>query len=460
MTFSLKTTTAARILKEERRRDPNNYLILYLQHYNDAIRLIITDDESLYEPFRENHEKRREIMDEAPEGTPYYHWLEAEMLFQLGLAQIKYGTKISGASKVYSSYKLIRENEKLYPRFLEDDRLVATFDMAFANIPPVLRWAAWMIGISGDMERGFEKMESYHREALRHPGLADESIFYMILAYKIRWEEDEGWRFIQSLDEEYYNITLTGFFYANLAMFSGRNDDALQILMNLRERSPEIPFYAMDYIQGRCYLNKLDPGAGACLERFIGEAPVQDYKKDACNRLSWHYLLNGDTERYEHYRSKVATIGADLRDRDREAIAESRTGYRPNVRLLKARLLFDGGYNEPAWDQVNGVEREELDFLPYALEYHYRRGRLFYRSDELPESIAEMEWVIRHGSDQPYTFATRAALHLGQVYEEQGETEKAAEYYALCIDLYDSGHSAEGIANKAEMALKTLDARR
>jgi hypothetical protein len=43
------------------------------------------------------------------------------------------------------------------------------------------------------------------------------------------------------------------------------------------------------------------------------------------------------------------------------------------------------------------------------------------------------------------------------LYEETGHREKAIQYYALCIDLYDSDHSAEGVENKAEKRKEILE---
>ena len=45
-------------------------------------------------------------------------WLQAEMLFQTGLAQVKFGTRINGVYKMLSSYKRIKEHRKKYPAVL------------------------------------------------------------------------------------------------------------------------------------------------------------------------------------------------------------------------------------------------------------------------------------------------------------------------------------------------------
>jgi len=65
--------------------------------------------------------------------------------------------------------------------------------------------------------------------------------------------------------------------------------------------------------------------------------------------------------------------------------------------------------------------------------------------------------VVNKGRDEDNTFATRATLALGEIYNEQGEKEKAIYCYELCLDLYDSDHTAEGVENKAEKRLEKLE---
>jgi tetratricopeptide (TPR) repeat protein len=455
--YSLRPETARAILAEEERIHPDNSYRIFLEHYCDAIEIVILEDESKYEIFREKYYERRDILDEEDESSPFHQMIEAEMLMHLGLSYIKFGSMLKGAGKVFSSYKLIKANQEDFPDFIYDDKLAGAYNMIFANIPPVVRWAARMIGIRGDMEKGFEQIKQYHEKVVDIPGMAEESVLVMNFGYKIMWREAEGYQFLSSLDSRFYNCTLISYFYANHAAWAAENDLALELLSQIDRDELEVEFYGMDYLTGRCKLNRLDDDADVWLRRYLNGFPGDDYKKDVSNRLSWYYFIQGDKGAYKHYKNLVEEIGDDLRDRDREAIIEASLEYDPNIHLLKARLLFDGGYYNLSDNQLDEFDPETIDFKPYILEYHYRRGRVYQKTARYEEAVTELNKTIEMGEDEDLTFATRAALALGELYEETGDRENAMKSYELCLDLYDSDHSAEGIENKAEKRLERLE---
>jgi hypothetical protein len=396
-------------------------------------------------------------MDEDDETSPYHLMLEGEMYLHLGLSYLKFGNKVNGARKVYSAYKLIEDNEELFPDFIMDDKMSGMFDMMFANIPPVVRWAARIIGLNGDLEGGFEKIMNYHDSVITIPGFAEESILVVNFAYKLTWNEPEGYEFLKNLDPRFYESTLVSYFYANLASWSAENDLALEILGSIDKDRIEVPFYGMDYLTGRCKLYKLDKNADEYFITYLNNFPGKDYKKDVCNRLSWHYYVLGDRPAFLRYKEMVSRVGEDLRDRDREAILESELPYDPKLELLKARLLFDGGYYEKAEDELKKLAISDLELVPYLLEYHYRKGRIFQKTGRTDRAVQELARTIQLGRDEDYTFATRAALALGEIYTELDKKDLAIEYYELCLDLYDSDHTAEGVENKAEKKLEALE---
>ena len=455
--FSLKIHSARKILLEEKEQNPANVYALYLENYCDVMELIVTEDESKYERFREDFYVRRDIMDEDDEDSPYHLMLKSEMYFTLGLAYMKFGSKLKGASKIYYSYQLIKENQEKFPGFWMNDKMAGVYSMIFANIPPVVRWAARILGLRGDTDKGFRQLKDYYERAIELPGYAEESILFMNFSYKLRWKEEEGYRFLADLDPVFYNSVLITYFYANDASFSAENDLALKLLENVDRNSLEIEFYWLDYLTGRCKLNRLDKDADIFLKKYLDNFPGEDYKKDVCNRLSWFYLLQDDKAGFHKYRNMVKDVGSDLRDRDREAILESELPYEPNVQLLKARLLFDGGYYHEA-DSVLAIFLSSSVFtVPYALEYDYRKGRIYQKLSKYDQAISKLQMTIDQGKDEPYTFAVRAALQLGLIYEEQHNYEKAAEYFNLCIDLYDSDHTVAGVENKAEKRLEKVE---
>jgi len=454
---SLRIATAREILRQEKKNNPDNAYVLYLEHYCDVVELIILEDQSKYEMFRENYYLRRDRLDEEDENDPYHHLIKAEMKFHLGLSYLKFGGKVNGALKIYRAYNILKSNIENHPDFWLNEKMAGIFSMAFANIPPSIRWATQMLGMRGDIKEGFEQLATYQKKVEEIPGLAEEGIVALYFGYKLKWDEKGGYAFFSGLDPKFMDCTLILFFYANSASRSARNDTALEMLDSIAARNIEVNFHGMEYLKGRCKLNKLEPDADIYLLNYLNNYPGTDYKKDVCNRLSWHYRVHGNQANFLKYKNMVKEVGDDLRDRDREANLESELDYDLHINLLKARLLFDGGYYDLSAENLDMVTDKDLQILPYKLEYHYRWGRVLQRTGELDRAIAELKQTIELGKDEPYTFAARAALQLGLIYEEREQYELAAENFDLCRDIYDSDVTVDGVDNRAEKGLERVE---
>ena len=456
--FSLHLISARQTLKQERANNPDNAFPIYLEHLCEFVELNLSEDESSFEQFRDNYYARRELMDEMDDGSPYHKLFASEMLFHLGVSYLKFAGRFKGSAKIYGSYKILQENLEEYPDFWQNKKMEGVYHLIFGNIPSSVKWAARMLGLSGDLDQGMELLNEYYQQSKDLPGFDIDGIIFMIFAYKFTWDEEGGFQFVANLDPDYYNYTLITYFYANMAAASSRNDVALTYFEKVRELKPEVTFYVLDYVEGKAKLNRLDDDADVLIKRFLDNYPGEDFKKDAMNRLSWNALLNGDLSGFEFFKARVTDVGDDLRDRDREAIIESQLPYIPNTELLKSRLLFDGGYYDTAWNCLQAISPANLKFIPYKLEYFYRKGRISQKTGQINEAIVALEKTIELGADEDYTFATRAALQLAQIYEESGNYNMALYYYQLCDDLYDSDHTTDGIENKTEIGIDRMEA--
>jgi tetratricopeptide (TPR) repeat protein len=231
---------------------------------------------------------------------------------------------------------------------------------------------------------------------------------------------------------------------------------ALQILSGIHPPELQVTFYSLDYVTGRCKLNHLEPDANIYLEKYLAGYPGLDFKKDVCNRLSYYYLIQGDLKKYHSYKSKVMTIGQEIRDRDQEAALESQSGIVPQVALLKARLLCDGGYFDEALAIMKSIDPEQLTEKSHQLEYHYRLGRILQLSGKPEKAIPELTFAYDEGKSEPYTYATRAAFFLGRIYEDRKDYAQSNDWYERSIDAFSPAHTTEGVKDAAEKGEKRI----
>jgi hypothetical protein len=457
--LDLKTRTAREILQKENAVNPQNGFTVYLEHYCECIELIATEDINIYEKIINNYSKRMEEMDRMDDGSPYNAWLQAEMLFQTGLAQVKFGTRANGVYKMLSSYERIKDHRKKYPQFWQNQKLTGIFNIILNNIPPFLHWAADIFGFSGDSGLGIYQLQQYGIKAREVPGLAEESVIMTNLGFLLSRQEVEAFKFMNAQDPAVLKLNLVKYLYANAASFVYRNDLTLKLLTEIHQNDLQVNFYALPYITGRCKLNHLEKDARKYLEDFMDDYTVLDYKKAACNRISYCYLLEGNMQKFEEYREKVATVGQALRDRDREALIESGSSLIPHTGLLKAQLLCDGGYFSQADSILKSIDPNLLSQTAYKLEYYYRKGRICQLTGKTDLAINEFNEAFYQGSSLPYAFATRSALQLGNIYEDMKNYPLSLQWFENCLHTYNSSYADDGVEQMAEKGIKRLKAK-
>lgn len=457
--LDLRLKDARSLIAGEKKQNPGNGYTIYLEHYCESVELIATEDIAVYEHLIDSYSDRMDELERLDDGTPVSKWLQAEILFQTGLAQLKFGTRINGATKILSSYERIKEHRRKYPQFYQNQKLTGIFNILLDNVPSFLKWAADLFGYSGDSTLGLFQLTDYAEKTKTIPGLAEDAMIMVNLGYLMARQEKEAFIYLDGQPTEMLSLTLPRYLYANAASFVYRNDKALKTLSEIDKSRLQVSFYALPYSLGRAKLNHLEKDANVFLEDFLSNYPVLDYKKATCNRLSFYYLIEGNLAKYEEYKEKVFTVGQDLRDRDREAMNESSDPVMPHAGLLKARLLCDGGYFAEALSILQPIDLTSLKEKSYLLEYYYRKGRIFQLDGHPDQAIQELTRSYEQGKTDPFTFATRSALYLGKIYEDRKDYANANQWYQKCLDIYSSVHTTEGVKVDAEKGLKRIKGR-
>jgi tetratricopeptide (TPR) repeat protein len=148
-------------------------------------------------------------------------------------------------------------------------------------------------------------------------------------------------------------------------------------------------------------------------------------------------------------------FGKAISDDDKDALAEAKDSLPPDVTLLRARLLFDGGYYIRAVKEISYFRLSNKLSLKDELEYTYRYARLFHKISMADKAIQYYQLTFEKGKNERYYYAANSALLLANIYEGEKEYAKANEYYEQCLSLRSHDYQ-NSIDQKAQAGLERV----
>jgi hypothetical protein len=90
-----------------------------------------------------------------------------------------------------------------------------------------------------------------------------------------------------------------------------------------------------------------------------------------------------------------------------------------------------------------------------SLEYTYRLARIADKLGAQDEALSGYHGVVEAGMGSSWYFPSNAALHLGMIYEERGDTIMALQFYQTCLKMNQSAYRNR-IGNKAKGGIRRL----
>ncbi len=462
---SLRFDEGLALLKTEKTTNPENVIPYYVENYVDFLKLFISEDATLFNTLEPNKDLRIAKIKESDEDSPYYNYCLAEINLQWAFSRIKFKEYFTAVSEINKAYKLLEENEKKFPDFVPNHKGLGLLHAIIGTIPDDFKWTTTLIGVTGTIKQGVSELASVLSSSMKNSEyryLKTESIF-MLTFIQLNFQSNK----VQAIklgkyleDTSYVSLTkcnpLLCYAAASIAIRTGANDKAIEILLSRPKTSEYYPFYYLDYLTGVAKLNRLDFDCYKYLTSFLTNFKGQNYIKAAWQKLAWYYLINKNTQKYTEKMGYAVTFGNAMVDEDNQALLEAKSKTIPNTRLLIARLLFDGGYYQQALDSLTRLKPDVFcvttkDYL----EYTYRLGRIYDDLGNSTQAILFYQMTISNGSEFTYYYAANSSLQLGLIYENLKDTVKAKYYYGLCSTMKNTEYK-NSISQKAKAGLNRL----
>ncbi len=452
----LRFAEARTVIAAERKAE--NTAPLLLDDYMDFIQVFLNENNEEYQRLYALTAARIRQFEALSEASPWRLYGRGEIRLHWGLAALKFRSYWTAFSLFRSAWSDFQENVRRHPQFILSQKSLGLLEAAVGSIPQSYKGFASMLGFSGSIVGGLARVERVCRSKPTEPALHlfhhEASLLACWLRLHLLQDPQGAWSMVLSACSQYQQYPFACFIRANVAMNSGRNDEAIQTLQSRTVGSNKQAFWYLDFMLGQALMHKLDTTAEFYLRRYLVRFKGQNYLKRAARDLAWMALLKGDMEWYNKYLSLVRTMGQEHTDEDRQALRDAWQKYPPDVRLLKARLLCDGGYYAQALLVLGSNSYTQV---PEQTEYHYRRGRILHELKRWPEAEIAYLQAINQGRNLERYFAANAALQLGLIYETQKRADEAAQYFNMAISGFpENKEYRNGIEQKARAGLQRI----
>lgn len=458
--ISLRFKNAQKLLENEKKLNPTNLYPDYLNSYIEFLKVFISEDKSVYDEYLQNREMLLEKLELLPENNEYKNYLLSNVSLQTAIAESKFGDYFSAAYNVRKSFLEAKENYLRFPDFKLQLITLSVLHILIGMIPDKYHWLLSLISMEGTVPQGLDELDTVLFYTKKYPDefgyLKSEILFYMgFVEMNIGINEKKKQILMSEIEPLAEENHLLGFLYVNMLRRGGENDKALSLLNNIIDNNDGYyEVYYLNYLRADCKLRKLESNSKNDFEYFLKNFKGINYIKDAKRKIAWGFLIQGDTAGYLKNIKEVERVGNLFVGIDKEAQKEAQSGRIPNVDLLKARLLFDGGYYDRALNQLALTDTTGIS-INDRVEYFYRKGRIFDKKGDFDDAVYNYNLAIAYGKNIKRYFAGNSALMLGRIYEKKGDFDKALKYYNLCRSL-DFDEFENSIKEKAKQGIERI----
>ncbi|WP_299568523.1 tetratricopeptide repeat protein [uncultured Pedobacter sp.] len=456
--FELKLGTAKALIAAEKKARPQNSIVPLLENYVDYFYLLTTESKSEFERLEQNKSQRLAQISNDDKNSPYYLYAQAEINLQWALIRGRYGAYFAASKEINKANSLLKDNQKKFPSFHLNHKGLGLINVVIGSLPDgFMKSALATFGVKGDVQTGLNQLDNLAEnlpKSTYEPFYEEVVFYYAYILSDVAKSPQAYAKTMKYTNRINDSSLLKTYMQAYVCARNGKSEQAIDLLENRPRSNVYQPFPYLDYLLGVVRLNKLDLKASSNFDQFLQSNRGVNYIKDTYLHLAWVSLLKGDSADYGAYIGKVKASGATYADKDKQALNEANSPT-PNLVLLKARLLYDGGYLSKAMEVLTGSKADDFKTVKDKTEYAYRLARV---NDDLGKdelALGHYQAAYQLGKNQKYYFAAKSAVLMGCIYEKKKNFAKAKAYFNLAMSLKDHEYQ-NSIENEAKQGLKRV----
>ena len=116
--LSLKFDAAQTELALEKKSNPENLYIPYLENYIDFLSVFISEDENMLNELEDNKSDRIDRIKKLGDSSPFKNYMLGNINLQWAVARLKFQEYFSAALEINKAYRLLKSNAEEFPDFV------------------------------------------------------------------------------------------------------------------------------------------------------------------------------------------------------------------------------------------------------------------------------------------------------------------------------------------------------
>jgi hypothetical protein len=463
LAISFRFEEANKLLELEESTNQDNLIPLLIRDIEDASRVFITEEQSVYDKLKGNKKIREAKIEKGNKKSPWYLYSLAEINLHWAAARLKFEEYISSAVEVNRAYGMLKENEKKFPSFGPTHKSLGLMRSMIGSLPDQYQWLLKFVGVSGNFYDGYHEIKRFEAITEKDSSMSafatETMLFAGIIEANFMNSDENAIAFLDRLDKLKNFNPLLSYVYLSTALKTGQSERVFKRNNILDFDKRYFQFQYLNLLYGEAKLCRGDEDADVYIKKFLKNFKGKNYIKNANMRLWWYSIINEKPEDAKKYFEEIKGPGITDVDEDKYALSVYKKKYWPEKSLLKARVLFDGGYYTRALQVITKVDLEKLTRTNDRVEFMYRLGRIYQRTNNFPQAINSYEKTIQFGANIPEYFAASACFELGKIYELKKEYDKSLLY--LNKSKTFKNHSYRTSLNqKAKAAINRVEAKK
>lgn len=450
--IKFKIESARQLLSKE---NPNNGIKILLDDYIDMIYLLNNGSQEEYKKLVENEEERLDLIDNLDKTSPYSRFIRAEIKLHWVPIKYRFGNETKAAWNFIQANKLLKENAKLFPNFIPQQKSLGLIHIIIGSIPESYTWVTNLIGLRGNVQKGQEELN----RAMKDTIFGTETQFYnfYLQSYLLSFDVKKSEQLLKfaNAHQDYLSIS---FLASAILMRDNKSNYALELIEERPSGNEYLMMPIFNYLKGEIALQRQDYSqAITYYSAFTKNFKNPIFQKDAALKIFYAYWLSNDEEKALFYLNKIPKVGNTLADADKAAqkfyenyISKKQV---PHKLLIKARFAFDGGFYDKAMRAIDGIKEKQMLNSKEQAEYYYRKGRICHKINKIEQAIISYNQSIHLSENQEWGFGANSALQLGYIYRELGNLEQSKIFFNQAI-AYKKHESKNSVDIRAKAALR------